>query len=279
MSVEKCLNAYLAENTNTTLVILTPCYGGLLCCSFANSLLATVQYLSKFNITVHVIFNSKESLIQRGRNNLIAKAMALSETTHMLFIDADIAWEPQDVAKLLISNECLIGGIYPQKKYEWDRLMDPNKNIVQELSNIKKNSGDFFENMSTKDFIKAHLVNYNLNYLDAKIKVVDNLIELRHIATGFMMIKRECIDKMIKSYPETKYTDDTGCLNTEAQHKHSYALFDCKIDEKTRSFLSEDWVFCERWRELNGKVFACVDINLDHTGSETYKGSYVTSIL
>ena len=44
----------------------------------------------------------------------------------------------------------------------------------------------------------------NLNYTSAHLEINENIIELKHIATGFMMIKREVIDKMIQKYPETK---------------------------------------------------------------------------
>jgi hypothetical protein len=119
------------------------------------------------------------------------------------------------------------------------------------------------------------MVNYNLNYVGNEIKIVNNLIEVKHLATGFMMIKRNVIEHMFKVFPYTKYVDDIGFL-TQPENEFAYALFDCGVEHG--HYLSEDWMFCERWRKMNKSVFVDVSISLNHTGTETFKGCYLTSL-
>ena len=102
------------------------------------------------------------------------------------------------------------------------------------------------------------------------------MAQVRHIATGFMMMKRTVIDQMMKAFPYTKYTDDIGFLKNK-ENDFAYALFDCGVENN--HYLSEDWMFCERWRKLGGSIHVDVTVNLIHTGSEQFNGCYLATIM
>jgi hypothetical protein len=91
-----------------------------------------------------------------------------------------------------------------------------------------------------------------------------------------MMFKRELLTTMHKAYPHTKYTDDVGFLSPD-ECEFTYALFDCGIDEG--HYLSEDWLFCDRWNKLGGDIYINVAVDLTHTGPEDFKGSFISSII
>jgi hypothetical protein len=240
----------------------------------------TVEKLKQYNIDIHVEFCNSDSLVSRARNNLIAKAMSNPKTTHIMFIDADITWNPDDIIKLLISNKDLCGGVYPLKKYNWDRLIESKsgEKDTEVLSKwIDKKDRSIFKNMiSDKEYIQHQMLSYNLNYVENKVVIKDNMTEVRHIATGFMMMKRNVIHRMADGFPYTKYTDDIGFLNGD-ENDFAYALFDCGVENN--HYLSEDWMFCERWRKLGGSIYVDVTINLIHTGTEQYNGCYLSSIM
>lgn len=122
------------------------------------------------------------------------------------------------------------------------------------------------------------MVNYNYNAKEheSELKIENNTTEVRHIATGFMMIKREVIECMQKAFPSTHYVDDVGYLKEE-EHTHAYALFDCCVEDG--HYFSEDWLFCERWKKMGGKVYANISIDLTHMGTVQYEGSFLRSIL
>ena len=86
-----------------------------------------------------------------------------------------------------------------------------------------------------------------------------------------MLIKREIIEELIKAMPELKYKDS---LNLGEQYEpHMYALFDTIIDENGH-YLSEDWTFCKRVREvINKPIWVDTEVKLDHLGTYRFKGN------
>jgi len=271
-SFQNTLDVYFKEHgKDINLYILTPCYGGSCFTHYVTCLLDTIKTLESYDIKVKPEFCNCDSLVPRARNNLIARSMNNKEMTHMIFIDADITWNPLDILKLLYHDKDIIGGIYPLKRYHWNKLS--NNTITEWIE--KKQQTILKDIISDEDLIACKMVNYNLNYVGNEIKIVNNLIEVKHLATGFMMVKRNAIEHMFKGFPYTKYVDDIGFL-TQPENEFAYALFDCGVEHG--HYLSEDWMFCERWRKMNKSVFVDVSISLNHTGTETFKGCYLTSL-
>lgn len=251
-------------------VIGTPCYGGLAYVNYFVSLMHTMRALEANGIDCYPIFIQGESLITRGRNNIVAKFLNDPLATHLIFIDADIAWNPIDVVKLVQHDKDIVGGIYPMKTYKFDNLDFKNLSDI-----IERNKGKLHSKIPTQEFIRQNLMKYNLNHKHAQFKVERNLVEVRHLANGFMMIKREVLEKMIEAHPEYKYWDDMGCLNKD-EDRFAYTLFDCKTVDG--HYYSEDWLFCHRWEELGGSIFADITINLTHIGTHHFQGRFLSSL-
>ena len=277
--LEVKLQEYTSKN-KVKLCILTPCFGDICHTGYVSSLLKTVNTLNSLKIDHIIEFCRNDSLVTRARNNLIARAMNDLDITHFLFIDNDIQWGAEEIIKLLCHDKNIIGGVYPIKKYKWDKILQKDS-ITGEYNSIskiqqRKNKSELTNAISDDNYIMHNLVDYNLNYLDKQIHVKNNTIKVKHIATGFMLIKRHVIESMIKAFPSTKYTDDVNFLTTD-ENKYAYALFDCSVENGT--YCSEDWVFCNRWRNMGGNIFVDVTITLTHTGIEDYKGLYMSSIM
>lgn len=265
------LKSYVEEN-KPSLAILTPCYGGLCYSNYTISLINTIKIFESCNFPVKPYFLNNDSLVSRARNNLIGTAMLDQSITHFIFIDGDIVWNPFDIVKLVLSDELVIGGLYPKKNYKFNKIISNPQAISQWIE--KKNQID--PNISDEQIIKNNLLDYNLNYLSSNLKIYKNKIEVKHLATGFMMFKREVIETMCKKFPETKYIDDTGFISS-SQSIYTYALFDCGvIDGK---YYSEDWLFCHRWTGMGGKIYADISIDLVHIGTENYQGSFIKNLL
>jgi hypothetical protein len=272
---------YLSKN-KVCLYILTPCFAGLCYINYVYCLMRTKELFQQFGIELHTEFCKNDSLVSRARNNLVARAMSNPNTTHMLFIDNDITWDPMDVIKLLIADKNLVGGVYPLKNYNWGDLSvdksdpeNPNPNVIQKWIENKNNS-QFKDIISNENLIRNKLVRYNINYLDSVLKIEQNLARVKHLATGFMMFKRSVIENMSKAFPSTKYVDDVSFLKPH-ENEFAFALFDCGVEEG--HYFSEDWLFCHRWTKMGGSIWIDVTINLTHTGVEDYSGSYLTSII
>jgi hypothetical protein len=272
-SFEKVIHEYV-KTTNPKLFILTPCFGGMCHINYLTCLVNTITLFKQFNFPLQIEFCKNDSLISRARNNLVARALFDKNTTHIMFIDNDISWDPFDIIKLVLSDKELIGGIYPLKHYDWSKL-STNPNYVSHLIQ-KKNQSQLSTIITDEQMIQNNILKYNVNYLENILHIENNLAKVKHVATGFMMIKREVFNKMFKSFPSTKYIDDVNFLTPE-ENENAYALFDCGVEDG--HYLSEDWLFCNRWTKMGNEIWIDVSINLTHTGIEDYRGSYIASIL
>lgn len=273
-SVQELMDRFkkYSEKKKIILGILTPCYGGLCYSNYTLCLINTIKIFESCNCEVMPYFLNNDSLVSRARNNLIGCAMLNESISHLIFIDSDIIWNPFDIIKLILSDEMIIGGLYPKKKYNFDKVV---ANIPQIPKWIDKKN-QINQNISNDVLIKNNLLDYNLNYVSKNLEIKNNVIEVRHLATGFMMIKREAILLMMEKFPETKYTDDTGFLSVQ-NSIYTYALFDCGV--MNQNYYSEDWLFCHRWISIGGKIYANISIDLTHIGTENYQGSFITKLL
>jgi len=244
--------------------IATPCYGGQLNEPYFRSVIKMMTFFNGHQIPLAFGTIANESLVTRARNVLVAYFLA-SDYTHLMFIDADIEFQTEDILKLYAHKKDVVVGAYPKKGVAWDKiranLTDPaNKN--KELSDRDMAS-----------FGSDYAINFKFVDKESKTIGVENgLIKLHDAGTGFMMISREAILKMIKAYPELKYNNDVN-INNESLKDHFYALFDTMIDPIDRRYLSEDYTFCRRWQEIGGDVWLDPSISLNHYGHFCFQGN------
>ena len=262
--------------TKIVLVILTPCYGGMCNIQFAKCLLDTSHLCRNHGIKLAFIECAGDSLVSRARNNLIAKAMSFPGTTHIMFIDSDIEWNPYDIIKLLKKDKDVIGGCYPKKAFQVSKLLDEKTNVREWVQKKNQSKIDVISKTSDEMLVHNKMLDYNLNYLSNELQITNNLIQVKHIATGFLLFKKHVIETMFEKYPETKCTDDVGFVVGD-ENKNLYALFDCQV--RKDHYLSEDWLFCERWSDIGGTCFIDITVNLNHIGPCTYYGSLLNSLL
>jgi hypothetical protein len=244
--VEKRFGAFKTVNDGQAVIDLeilrqhniffaTPCYGGSLTDQYFLSMIRTLQTFIKHGINFRITTLRNESLISRARNILTAMFLE-SECTHLLFIDADIEFQPDDVLRALAYDKPIMAGAYPKKTLP-----------IQYALNFK------FQNPETR-----------------QIRVENGAVELLDASTGFFLIKREVFEKMIEAHPELHYRNDSNI--DESLEKHCYALFDTMIDPHDNRYLSEDYTFCRRWQALGGEIWLDPNAKLNHVGSYTFEG-------
>ena len=105
----------MSEEKKIQLFIATPMYGGLCNGSYTVGLLTAVGIFSRNGIAMQYAHMMNESLITRARNSL-AKDFLASESTHLMFIDADVGFNPQDIVRMVHADKDIICGIYPKKE-------------------------------------------------------------------------------------------------------------------------------------------------------------------
>lgn len=241
-------------------MIAMPCYDQMITEPTFMSMMKTAMMFKEIGLQFSIATVS-DSLINRARNNMVAKFLANPEFTHLMFIDVDLGFEPQEILKLLWHDKEIITGSYPIKDILWDRVEQNVKKGVPANKLLEK---------SLRFVVNAAKGPENLN-----LKVDNGAIEIYDAGTGFMLIKRSVFEKMIEAYPELKYTDDTGSLSKE-EKKYAYAFFNSYVDPDKNRFLSEDYGFCRYWQEIGGQVWVDPSIEMIHLGRLKYKGTMLT---
>ena len=197
-------------------------------------------------------------------NQIVLLAYFLnSDYTHLIFVDADIEFKVEDLLKLYVHNKDVVVGAYPKKGVNWTHikqgiLTDPSReHTAQQIGALGSD----------------YALNFKYTNKETRTVSVENgLIKLHDAGTGFMMIKREAIIKLIEAYPEIKYNNDVQ-MNGVDLKDNFYALFDTMIDPVDRRYLSEDYTFCRRWQDIDGDIWLDPSISLNHYGSFCFQGN------
>ena len=241
------------------IMIATPCYGGMIHETYLKSLMGSIGVLQKNKHSfIHTSFGN-ESLITRARNNLTAIFLG-SKADALMFIDADIGWTPQALLDLIEASHAVSGIPYPKKGYDWNKIKDL----------IEKDWDKKLE--LTPQSVQKQAVRYAVDVTrKSTLKLDPGWVEVDHLGTGFMLIQRNVIESMKAFYwDQLNYKNDvTGYINT-AKPEHCVGLFETMIDPETKRYLSEDYAFCKRWRDIGGHVIACTKHKLTHTGTHTF---------
>jgi len=216
----------------TRVHICMPCYGGQLTESTFMSYIKWANVARQLGLDWTVETMTNESLISRARNTLTAKFLHTKESTHLMFVDADIGWEPWHLLVMLNHDKDVVGGLYPMKSL-------PVKWCVNGIP-------------------------------DAVQDDPSGLIEVTKTGTGFLLIKRDVFEKL-NAHPAVKsFTNDIGL--DPALNPYMKTYFDTAVRENR--YYSEDWTFCENWRDIGGNVWVDKRVLLKHTG--TYVFDYQT---
>lgn len=234
-------------------------YGGQ-CFGFYNQSLIQLNNLlrnSGSECVVSFMFN--ESLITRARNAL-AHNFLKTDCTHLMFIDADIRFNPGDIPPMVDADKEIICGIYPKKEINWHTVKAAVERGVP-VDQLKYHTGSFVVN----------LVKYS-----ATVTVpINQPVEIWNGGTGFMLIKRKVFEQLADMVPA--YINDVTDLSGSIKDEWIKEYFATSIEEGTNRLLSEDYHFCNIWRQAGGKVWAAPWVQLAHIGTYAFEGQLLQS--
>ena len=231
--------------------LATPCYGGMVTRRYFHSVLRALFHCKTSNIHTTVETLAGDSLISRARNTLVAKFLAHGSATHLLFVDADIGFEPAHLMGMLALGEDVVACTYPIKQIVWD-----------EAAVARARAGEL---IST-----APLSYVGVPAAAGSRQRRGAFVTAEYAGTGFMLISRAAILRMVAAYPELHYASAHVQLDVPAEYL--FALFDTAIDPVTRGYLSEDYTFCARWRSLGGEIWLDMQSGLTHVGAQEFVG-------
>jgi hypothetical protein len=254
----------IEELRKNKLFVATPMYGGMSHGLYVKSCLDLQTVMMRYGIEVKFSFLFNESLITRARNYLVDEFLR-TDFTHMLFIDSDIHFDPNDIVALMALDKDVVGGPYPKKSINWANIAETaRKNPDLNPKELENLVGEYVFNVvkGTQQF------------------QVSEPLEVMEIGTGHMMIKREVFDKMAVEYPTIRYKPDhVGQAHFDGS-RYIHAYFDTVIDTTdsivgggSERYLSEDYMFCQMWRKMGGQIFLCPWMKTQHIGTYAFTGN------
>lgn len=215
-----------------SLLIACPAMDGTVDLTFQHSLEYTKRTIEEYGGKCCVHFTKYVADIAYARSKLFGSFIRDKQFTHILYIDSDQGWNPVDVAYMLLLQRDFLAAVSPKKTYPLE----------------------FAFNMAGDDG-KIGLLYHELD---------TNVAEMPFVGGAFVMLSRNCCEKLAASYPELEYFSPDNDIE--------YGIFDPVIIGNRRR-LSEDYALCYRWRKIGGKVEVKMDVVLEHTGNHTFRGS------
>ena len=218
------------------LLICTPSASGKPDYTYQASIEQTKEMLRQHGAKVDVFKVNYVADIYFARSKLLGAFHRDKKFTHLLFIDDDMGWPAEAVAHLLMLKRDFIGVVGCKKVYPLEfayQMLDDKSRIIP-----------LYHELET------------------------NVAEIPYIGGAFVMLSRNCVDRLWDAYPELQYDMPDGVVES--------ALFDpiiINIPGYPRRRLSEDFSLCHRWAKIGGKVYCKMDVTLTHTGQHTFTGN------
>ena len=228
--------------------IATPCYDSMRV-ETTVSLIDTFSTLGRSGVECK--FKSiKSSLVTHGRN-LLTCGFLDSGFDYMLFVDADVEFTPEAVARMLV----------------------PKKDIICTPYRVKEENIKYAVKFKDPDFIK--------------IEPFD-LVEIEEGPAGLMMIHRKVFERLMDKHPELKINFDKPTrdkMNKEigaiedSVDRYMYNFWDTTFRLDTGEWKGEDLSFCSLARKAGFKIYANLDSGTTHHGSWGFQGKFGDSLV
>jgi hypothetical protein len=237
------------------LYVAIPAYGCLVTVPFVLTVLELQAICIRNGIGVVFDILAQESLITRARNMLCARFLAEERATHLLFLDADLAFDPALILKMVRADRDVISSIYSKKVRRWEKAAA----MLQKHPDMPRAT------------LESATLDFNINVI-GDISVNDGIVDGVHdAATGCLLMKRSVLERMCDHYKDT-----LTCVNDIAETRGAIptyvAIFETMIDPVDKRYLSEDYAFVRRWQALDGTVSAVIDYPMRHGGLTCFRG-------
>ena len=214
-------------------------------------------YVRKIPVMFQVM---KSSLVTQGRQ-LCVSAFLSSQCTHLLFIDSDISYSYKMFEKMVNYDKDICMVPYPIKSMDFEKIKKKIKNGSELDPMVMGNQ-------------------YTMSIVDpTSIKIDNGFIEVERGPAGFMLIKREAIEKLIKEYPEFTIKQHTLIDGKLVERDHMYNFFDTYWDPKEKTYTGEDFYFCKLAKHAGIKMYALIDEYISHHGEFSYTGRLIDELI
>jgi hypothetical protein len=259
------ISVSIEELRKKKIFVATPMYGGVCGGQYCKSSADLASLAAQYGMDVRFFYLFNESLITRARNYLVDEFLR-SDCTHLMFIDSDIGFDPNDVIALSViaeegTDKHIVCGPYPKKCIAWEK--------------IKRAVDKGFADRDPEQ-LERYVGDYVFNPKEGTGSIpLDEPVEVLEGGTGFMMIQRAALEKFRDAYPQYMYLPDHVRTEHFDGSREILMAFQAEVDPKSKRYLSEDYWFCQKAWDIGVKTWLCPWMKLQHMGSYVFAGSLI----
>jgi len=237
----------------TSLYIATPSYDGTVNTKYLTSILGLQGLLIQKNIGHSVITLDGCSMLAHARNVMVRNFLKSSHS-HMLFVDADMGFNPNDILKMLAHPKHEVSGVLcPKKAYNWETIRKAvHKSPDIDYRKLATAGGNY----SGMFFLPPGV---NTMPMDG------SPIEVHGMGTGIMLIARTVLERIIAKGDVPTYT---FAIESSSIPIHEFFRFDIS----TGFLTGEDIYFCNLARRHGATLYGFAGFSVTHTGPHTFVG-------
>lgn len=193
----------------TRVFVATPAYDGRVYTDYAISLAESCLVGPINDVFVQASVMGNGAFIDVARDHFVRMFLE-SDCTHLFFIDADLRWQPQAFVHLAKANLPICAGAYRKRQ-------DPEEYPLRFVGNE-----------------------------DGTIMVRDGWVIADRVATGFLCIRRDVIERMVSE------ADTLLAGNDPEAPLLFYEKFE-DAGERKKRLIGEDFAFCDDYVRIFGE--------------------------
>jgi len=192
--------------------------------------------------------------IAEGRNMLLTHWFDETDASHLLFVDADMGFEPQLILDMIEFDKPVVGAVYPRRKIDLDRFA---KAIGAGQPTQKAAASAYDYVVQKPSRATAH----------------KGFIRVEGCGTGVLLIQRSCVKTMIEKLPQIVDLRAQEGVGPGGAARRLIRAFEFLTVDGDR--LSEDFSFCYRWREMcAGEIWANISHQISHVGLQQFTARF-----
>lgn len=199
----------------------------------------------------------------RARNALVGAFMA-SRATHLLLVDGDIGFAPDEVLGLVDlmlaePHYAIMAAATPQRHVNWPLVAMAAARGLGERNpaELERFSGQFALDLALPD---------------EGVKL-DQPVELGSASAALMLLRRDVIETLCAQHAELRYAAEPQDRVAGSRGGDLYALFQSTIDPANGRMLSGDTVFSYRARSAGFRIWLAPWLRTSANGAMRFTGA------
>ena len=244
-----------AESPSIRILIATPAFDRTVTLEYFSSITQLLRSFSRKHPDIDFAIRTiSMSVIHDARNFFASVMLATPGITHLLFVDADMGFQPKLIEKMIGINRPIVAAAYPTRRLNESKYLQTAKSVSDPEKAISLSA----------EFVAADSIFPGQG-------TGEGFLRAASAGTGVMLIQRHVFEMMQQKFASLWVANGSKAFR---ELGHSGGVFQCfaPLPNEEGLLLSEDRSFCRRWVEgCGGEIWVCVDEPVTHVGRMAFR--------